>query len=135
MGKRRCFIIVSGYFSFILKKDELIPVFSKNASKNILFLAGIYNKTEDGFITCTLLVKKASYFIRKNSFSPLVPIALSPDECEDWLQNCDTPESCLEFLQNIRPIPMEQHFISNKILGKQKKTKQMLKPVEYPALK
>lgn len=135
MGKRRCYIIVSGYFSFMVKKDQLVPIFSKNASENIFFLAGVYNKTEDGFFTCTLLVKKTSYFHTKNSFTPLLPIALSHKECEEWLHNCNSPINCLEFLKNVRPIHMEQHFISNIILGKQKKTKQMLKPVEYTALK
>ncbi|MDN3724146.1 SOS response-associated peptidase family protein [Aequorivita sp. SDUM287046] len=128
LKERRCYIIVTGYFNYFLKNKNLQPWFSSKDSQKAFCLAGVYNKTDDGFITFTLLTKKSTHFQIKTSFTPILPIILAKKERELWIGNHIEPDALSIFLENISSPNLKQHAVNPAIMGKGKKTLQMLEP-------
>ncbi len=125
---RRCYVIVTGYFIHFLEEKKLKPMFVSKSGENIFCLAGIYNETEDGFITFTLLTKGSNHFQSKTSFSPMVPILLSEEDRAFWTGKNQLKNDYLDFLTGLQQIYLNQHPVNPSIMGKGKKTMQMLEP-------
>ncbi len=125
---RRCYVIVTGYFIHSLEGKNLKPIYVSKSSDKIFCLAGIYNTTEDGFITFTLLTKGSNHFQTKTSFSPIVPILLSEKERAFWTGKNESGNDYLDFLTELQPIYLDQHAVNPSIMGKGKKSLQMLEP-------
>ena len=126
---RRCLVIITGYFNYYLDEKNLKPVYSSRASEKILCLAGIYNQTEDGFLTFTILTKTSNHFHTKTSFAPVAPIIFSEREREFWIGNENSPKENLDFLEQLQPLYLEQYPVTTAIMGRGKKTMQMLQPL------
>lgn len=58
LDKRRCLIITTGFFTTALHEGKMYPhhVYLKNHKP--FCIAGVYNRLDDGFITCSILIKK-----------------------------------------------------------------------------
>ena len=86
MRKRRCLIIVTGFFTTLLKNGETYPYHIGLENENPFFLAGTYNVLDDGFITCSILVGKANSYIKKfQNMVDTMPLVISSESKDLWL--------------------------------------------------
>ena len=91
--KRRCLILVTGFFTTILKNGVSYPYYISKNSGEPFYLGGIYNILEDGFITCALVVKTADSYLQKfHNISNTMPKIVPRKSAESWL-NTDMPYS------------------------------------------
>ncbi|AOW21513.1 SOS response-associated peptidase family protein [Urechidicola croceus] len=102
LRRRRCLIIVTGFITTVLKNGKLEYYYVNNIFKKPFALAGVYNRLEDGFITCSLVTVKSSPFIRTiQNINNRMPLFLGKKNQNLWLDE-DTP---LETLFDLMKFP------------------------------
>lgn len=60
LDKRRCLVIATGFFTSALYKGKMYPYHVYLENYRPFCIAGVYNKLIDGFITCSILIRKTS---------------------------------------------------------------------------
>ncbi len=131
---RRCCIMVSGFFASFYHKGLVYPIYVHSATKACFALAGVYNKTNDGFNTFTLLLKKSNSQMRRiQNISNHMPILLNQEGMSQWLN-----EGYHDILHNdydnfgalkIKSHPIAREFFKNDIFYDS-----ILEPVTYEKL-
>lgn len=115
LESRRCLIPVTGFFTTFIENGTAyhFKVGLKNGDP--FFLAGIYTVLEDGFITCALLVGKPNDFMKKiqNSVDSM-PISVSMDEKEEWLDEKTTPIRTRQLLRKPSQLDFKATSISER---------------------
>lgn len=116
---RRCLILVTGFFTAYLRKGIIYPYFVSRPSGTPFCMAGIYNYTEDGFITCSFLTVKKDKFVKQvHNISEEMPLILSGYLQRKWIS--PNPNEDLQEINKIikhpshidlqaHPIPMDFH--------------------------
>ncbi|MGS2727035.1 SOS response-associated peptidase family protein [Psychroserpens sp. BH13MA-6] len=83
---RRCVVIVSGFFASFNYQGQVYPVYIYSKQNVPFYLAGIYNRTHDGFITFSILLEKHNFQMSKlHNVSDSMPIVLNDQHKKIWL--------------------------------------------------
>lgn len=83
---RRCLIIVNGFFTTLLKDGKIQPYHVSQQDRQPFLLAGLYNQTDDGFLSCSLLLGKAKGAIQKHqNLSNQMPLIIKKNRMNRWL--------------------------------------------------
>lgn len=99
--KRRCLVIVTGFVTAYLKEGGLKRYLIQQKNRMPFYLAGIYNVTDDGFSTCSIITTKKSHFLSEyQNITSLMPIKIDDNKQEKWL-NPDLSER--ELMKAIKP--------------------------------
>lgn len=86
--EKRCIIPVTGFFEPHEHNKKKIPFYFKHLEEDFLSLAGIYSVTTDGFVTFTILTKKASPLFENIHNTKLRQVVLLEKDFEkEWLRN------------------------------------------------
>ncbi len=118
--KKRCVIIVSGFYLSYLYNGELYPFYTSPKSKKPFAIAGVYNTTYDGYITFSLLLTKIHPEVSKyHNLGKKMPLVISAEDSDSWLsedfymliENSDKSYEDLDFMSH--PIP--RTFYKNNI--------------------
>ncbi len=121
MNKRRCLIIVTGFFTSLLKNGETYPYHIGLENGNPFFIAGIYNTLDDGFITCSPLVGKANAFVKKfQNVVDCMPLVVPNELGDAWLDSKATFHEAGNLLgthnrTKLRAKPIEKEFFKQNI--------------------
>lgn len=129
---RRCVIPVTGFFTSYLRDGETYPYYVTLKNGKPFYLAGIYNRLDDGFITCSLLVGKANTFIRKfQNVVDCMPLIVSENDKYEWLDD-DTPiDRIKQLLKNPVEDVFQSHPIAKELFNNDISYDSMLLPYEY----
>lgn len=83
---RRCLIVVNGFFTSSLFQRKLHPHHVHLKDYKPFCIAGIYNHTHDGFLTCSVLVtnigSKQAYIPNIGKYKPLI---FKKKDSQTWL--------------------------------------------------
>lgn len=110
--QRRCLIIVTGFYTYLLENGNTYGYHIQQASKKPFYLAGTYNRLEDGFLCTALMVNRTHPFISKyHNISNLAPVIVSKENAPTWLQE----ESPKEGLSNIINHPQQLDLIAEAV--------------------
>ncbi|MDB4293244.1 SOS response-associated peptidase family protein [Maribacter sp.] len=83
---RRCLVIVNGFFTSFFKNGKIQPYHVSQQHKQPFLLAGLYNQTDDGFLSCSLLLGKAKGTIQKHqNLSNQMPLIIEKNRMNSWL--------------------------------------------------
>ncbi|MEO9571890.1 MAG: SOS response-associated peptidase family protein [Polaribacter sp.] len=98
LEKRRCLIIVTGFYTYNLKGKNVISCLLEKDPIKPFYLAGIYNVLQDGFITCTVINTNVNSSIDSiNNLYKVMPIQI-PDILKNiWLDK-KTPIKDIKYL-------------------------------------
>ncbi|WP_281541277.1 SOS response-associated peptidase [Maribacter aestuarii] len=130
--QRRCLIPVTGFYTSYLRNGEMYPYYVGLKSGKPFYLAGIYNKLEDGFITCSVLVGKASRFIEKiQNLTDCMPLLISSTERSDWLSEETSLNRLKELLNSDEDDLFHAHPIAKEFFNNDISYDSMLLPYEY----
>ncbi|RZT00041.1 SOS response-associated peptidase family protein [Aquimarina brevivitae] len=129
---RRCLIIVDGFFTSYYMHKKMYPIYVFNSTKKPFFIAGIYNKLSDGFITCSLLLKKATSFISKiQNLTSLMPAIIDPQFKDEWLNSNTDLKEIDHILQQQSEITLKAHPIARDFYEQGIIYESILDPVYY----
>lgn len=135
LHQRRCLIVVTGFFTTLLKDGETYPYHIGLENGDPFFLAGVYNQLDDGFLTCSLVVKEANGFIQQfQNAVTCMPLVVDKKKASAWLDVENSPQAFgntidLEGDLKLHAKPIEKEFFKQNI-----SYDSMLVPYSYPDL-
>jgi len=134
LSQRRCCILVSGFFASYYFDGEVFPVYVYSENHKFFALAGIYNVTDDGFITTTLLLRRANpHMTRLHNVSNRMPLVLGSENMHQWLNNGYSTIACDE-VDDFNNLNMKSHTIAKEFYKNNIVFDSILNPVEYKNL-
>ncbi|SDQ06750.1 SOS response-associated peptidase family protein [Flagellimonas zhangzhouensis] len=86
LTERRCLIIVTGFYTHLVKKGKTLSFYLHQPSNKPFYLAGTYNILEDGF-RCTALITDTmdSFTSNYHDLSHLAPVIIPKEKADTWL--------------------------------------------------
>ncbi|RPH27822.1 MAG: SOS response-associated peptidase [Bacteroidales bacterium] len=107
---RRCLVLCSGFFEWRKVKKEKVPYYISLKDDEMFVFAGIWNETTDGrghkTRTFSVLTIEANELMAKVHNTKIrMPLILSPDDAQKWLQKGLDKETLNSLL---KPIPSEK---------------------------
>ncbi len=132
---RRCLVIVTGFFTAFLHQGNVYPYYVKRADKKPFCIAGVYNRLEDGFLTCSILTTKANRFTEKiQNLGSQMPLILSKNKWSDWLDIDLTESTVKEMFEHVSENNLEAHLIAKEFFNQNITFDSILEPVIYKGL-
>jgi len=132
--QRRCLIPVTGFFTSYLIDGILYPYYFHRASGLPFCLTGIYNKLDDGFLTCSIITTHTHHNLKTvQNIDVTVPMMLPKELSSSWLAK-DLNEKEIQNLLNATPnFKLIAHPISKEFFKNNISYASMLEPVYYEA--
>ena len=134
--KSRCLIVVTGFLISHLYKGTIHPYIVYHKQEKPFCLAGVYTVLEDGFITCSLIMKESSHIVKRiQNLNSTMPVVLNKSQQKKWLSKNTPSHELLNLMDNVSEIknfkahPVAKEFIKNSI-----SFDSMLEPVYYKGL-
>ncbi|MBL7473983.1 SOS response-associated peptidase [Robertkochia sediminum] len=135
---KRCLVPLNGFFEPHRHNGKNYPYFIGRSDRESFALAGIYNKSNDGYITLAILTKQASpYFADIHNVKQRQPVLLNPETEKQWLDPTCTPTDLKTLLGAAYPESELQAYTVSKDLysrTKDSNTSHILDQVQYPEL-
>ncbi len=133
--KRRCIIIVTGFFIYHLHNGYLYPYYVYLKSKKPFYIAGIYNVLDDGFITCSMIMTKATGVVKTiQNLDTTMPVIISKNSYSAWLKKDYDTEELNIILDNAKTPELGAHPIAKELFKNDISYDSMLTPVYYKGI-
>lgn len=133
--ERRCLIMVTGFFTSYIYKGEIYPYYVHLPDNEPFYVAGIYNRLEDGFITSSLLVGPANQNIREiQHLTDVMPFYIPQNMADQWLTFEGSQKEIKEFMSFVETPHLEAHPIAKEFFKNNIAYETMLEPVFYDHL-
>lgn len=132
---RRCLIPITGFFTSYLINGVLYPYYFHLKSGLPFCFAGIYNKTEDGFLTCSIITTHSDDRLNDvQNMDPSIPILLPKKLHSKWLSEDLKEDEIRELLHIVPNFRLIAHPISKEFFNNNISFNSMLAPVFYDAV-
>ena len=118
---RRCLVITTGFFTSALHNGKMYPfhVYLKNHKP--LCIAGVYNRLNDGFITCSILIKKTTNELDEiPNLLSYKPVVFDTEDCQNWLNKKYDFDSLRELVASHQRLRYESHPVSKEFYNNDK---------------
>ena len=117
--ERRCLIIVTGFYTHLIKNGNTYSYHIYRPSEKPFYLAGTYNILDDGFLCTALTVSKTDPFVSSyHNISNLAPVIVPKEEAAAWLNKNTTMDELKRIIQNPKKIKLEAKRVPNQSLSK-----------------
>ncbi|MGG8494959.1 SOS response-associated peptidase family protein [Tenacibaculum sp. TC6] len=112
--KRRCLLIVTGFYAHKLLGNKVENYLVEKENREPFYLAGIYNTTEDGFYTCTVINTNATEELNSiNNLYETMPLQIPQMFKNKWLDKNTTREELAHLVSK----PYHINFCVQKIIS------------------
>jgi len=129
--RRRCLILVNGFFTMYHYEGELYPYYVYYRDKRPFALAGIYSVLDDGFLTASVLVGPSNQMLRQiQNLDAGMPLVLEPGDREHWLEDMDE-EKVHDLTEHATKPDLVAHPIARELYNRNICYDSMLEPVFY----
>ena len=129
---RRCIIIITGFFIYHLHNGSLYPYHVYLNTKKPLYVAGLYNTLDDGFITCSMVMTKATGVVDSiQNLNDDMPLFVSGDCYNTWLDSNANKADVDNILFNPCHLELKSHPIAKEFFKNDIEYDTMLEPVFY----
>ena len=93
LQKRRCLIIVTGFYAYYLNNNSVTNFLIEKDMQKPFYLAGVYNVLEDGFVTCSVINTDADESLDSiNNLHKVMPLQIPEIFKAVWLHKKSTIE-------------------------------------------
>ncbi len=122
LDRRRCIIITTGFFTSALFNGKVYPHYVYLDDHRPFAVAGVYNQLDDGFLTCSVLIKKTHDELGKiPNLLHYKPLIFGPYDREHWLNQKLSYENLKDLVkshqvQDYHSHPVSKEFYDNDIL-------------------
>lgn len=132
---RRCLIPVTGYFVSFLVHGVLYPYYFHLRSGLPFCLAGIYNRVEDGFLTCSIITAYSDFNLENMQVPDrAMPVLLSKRLHDNWLNAALKEDDINDLLKILPDFQLIAHPISKEFFNNNISYRSILEPVDYDAV-
>lgn len=113
MDQRRCLIITTGFFTSALYKGKMYPYHVYLSNHKPFSIAGVYNQLEDGFKTCSILIKKTDNSLKKiPNILKYKPVIFGVKDQRHWLNKKFSFDSLMDLVNSHQPLEFKSHPVS-----------------------
>jgi putative SOS response-associated peptidase YedK len=135
---QRCLIFVDAFFEPHHIKSKSFPFLVRRKDKDLIALAGIYSRFDNGLVTCSIITKPASKFMAEiHNQKKRQPVMLSDNIEKKWIDESVDEKDIFDILnQDYNDEDLEAYPVS-KILHSPKKESnipEILEAIDYPEL-
>ncbi|MDF0715241.1 SOS response-associated peptidase family protein [Muricauda sp. 334s03] len=117
--KRRCLVIVTGFYTHLLENGNTCSYYIHQASNKPFYLAGTYNILNDGFLCTAITVSKTEPFVSSyHNISHLAPVIVPKEHAALWLNKNSNMDDLKEIIQNPKKTKLEAKRMSNEFFLK-----------------
>ncbi|MCM4166996.1 hypothetical protein KCTC52924_01852 [Arenibacter antarcticus] len=132
--QRRCLIPVTGFFTSYLINGELYPYYFHRQSGLPFCLTGIYNRLEDGFLSCAIITSTTDHGLKNvQNLDRTIPLMLPNELHKDWLNEDLNEDGIKNLLKSTPDFKLIAHPISKEFFKNNISYTSMLSPVSYEA--
>lgn len=132
--QRRCLIPVTGFFTSYLINGELYPYYFRKNSGLPFCLTGIYNRTQDGFLTCAIITTAVDHKLKNvQNLERTIPLILPKALHEEWLNEALMEGRIKSLLKCTPDFQLTAHPISKEFFRNNISYTSMMSPVNYEA--
>lgn len=129
---KRCLIPVTGFFTSYVSNGLVYPFYISRTNGLPFCFAGIYNKTDDGFLSCSIITCKANDVIGKvHNVGQTMPVILSEELQSEWLQEDKELNEIKEILNTPYAYQIKSHPIAREFYKNNITYDSILEPVFY----
>ncbi|MFC4221066.1 SOS response-associated peptidase [Flagellimonas marina] len=112
--KRRCLVIVSGFYTHLLKNGKTYTYYVTLKNGKPFYLAGVYNILEDGFQCCALITAKTNAFVSSyHDISNLAPIIIPKSHADAWLTDDFDINALKEIVNNPPEVELKANLMAD----------------------
>lgn len=113
MDKRRCVIISTGFFTSALYQGKMYPHHVYLTGHKPFAIAGVYNQLEDGFITCSILVKKTHETLKEiPNLLEYKPVIFDKRDRNHWMNKEFTSDNLKDLVTSHQGLQYHSHPVS-----------------------
>lgn len=135
---QRCLIYVDAFFEPHHVKSKSYPYIVKRKDKQMMALAGIYTRFDNGLITCSILTKPASpYMAEIHNQKKRQPCMLNDALENEWLTKDLNEESIFGLIaSDYNDEKLDSYPVNNRLHNPNKDSNipEILEPFNYPEL-
>lgn len=132
---RRCLIVATGFFTAYLHQGTIYPYYVRRDDGRPFCIAGVYNRLEDGFLTCSLITCKANRFIRRiQNIGSQMPLILESEMWDRWLDPGLDKAGVKKLLKQPSGNNLKAHLIAKDFFNQNITFDSMLEPAAYKNL-
>lgn len=136
--KRRCLIPVDGFYEWERKTKGKLPHYIFAADGKPLPVAGLWSswhdpESEERILTCTILTGSPNPLLE--SIHDRMPVILSPEHWDTWLDPNYRDKDVLQTLMSVYPAELMTEYPVSTLVNKvANNTPDLLKPLDTPAV-
>lgn len=113
MDKRRCLVLTTGFFTSALYNGKMYPYHVYLTNHQPFAIAGVYNQLEDGFLTCSILIKKTKDSLKKiPNMLEYKPVIFDVQDRNQWLNGKFLFEDLQELVSSHTSLKYHSHPVS-----------------------
>ncbi|MEZ4803413.1 MAG: SOS response-associated peptidase family protein [Gelidibacter sp.] len=113
MDKRRCLIITTGFFTSALYKGKMYPYHVYLSGQKPFGIAGVYNQLEDGFLTCSILIKKTNDSLKEiPNLLEYKPVIFDARDRMHWLNENFSYDALKDLVSSHQTLQYHSHPVS-----------------------
>lgn len=128
LDNRRCLIITTGFFVSALFEGRMYPYHVYLEDHKPFAIAGVYNQLQDGFLTCSILIKKTDDSLREvPNLLNYKPVIFDKRDGHHWLNNKFKYENLKDLVLSHQTLQYYSHPISKEFYDNDMLYKEILK--------
>lgn len=113
MDLRRCLVISTGFFTSAMYKGKMYPYHVYLPTHQPFSIAGVYNQLEDGFKTCSILIKQTnSSFEDIPHLLEYKPVIFGEKDRKHWLNKKFSFRNLLDLVTSHESLKLKSHPVS-----------------------
>ncbi|GAA4106948.1 SOS response-associated peptidase [Aquimarina addita] len=129
---RRCLIVLTGFFTSYFYNGTVYPYYVYLPSEKPFCVAGIYNTLEDGFITCSMILKESMGMIKDiQNLDSKMPLTIPQRFRDTWLDSSADIGEINNLLDKSNELDFKAHPIAKEFFKNEISFDSMLEPVSY----
>ena len=111
----RCIVVATGFVISHMHEGTIHPYLVFHKEEKPFGMAGVCTTLEDGFITCALVMKESSHFVKKiQNLNDKMPLVLNKAQQKKWLDKKTPTPQLLDLMDNSTEIKNFKHILSPK---------------------
>ncbi|MCK7591807.1 SOS response-associated peptidase [Subsaxibacter sp. CAU 1640] len=121
LDNRRCLIITTGFFTSALHHGKMYPFHVYLKNHRPFCIAGVYNRLSDGFLTCSILIKKTTNELDEiPNLLSYKPVIFDEENSHFWLNRKFNFDSLRELIVSHQKLRYESHPVSKEFYNNDK---------------
>lgn len=116
LARRRCLIIVSGFYTHLLHNGATSTYHLCEPSQKPFMLAGVHNVLEDGFYCSALITSSGNTPISSyHDLSNMVPVVIREEDMGFWLSKDTSLDKIKDYIRKPPKVALKAELITNGI--------------------